>query len=404
MSLEFNYIADGRMYRYSGGKTEEVESGVLESYLFKVKDSAKRTEWKYSGSGAKFTEAYRPNASAESAVAAVRSRVNCIGSHNGDLIYSMSIDNVCGIYRKRSGEETEGIVISSSDSAYVDFDIRNGRMALSSYFAGESHIGVLDMDDTYCRIYTEGATLDTSPVWSATHRDRIYYTCAGLPLADNSRDGGEESRAGFGGMMADLYSSSAAVTRGPAAISLLDLSRGTVDDILSDDKFDYTHPESTPDGSLYYIRKPYKAENGGGALGCIMDIIMLPFRLVGAIFGFFNVFSVIFSGRALTKHSDVKQKDEKKIMIDGNLINAERELKENQKRREENPGIIPHSWELRRLDSEGNDELIRAGVAAYRVFTESGDIVYSNGSAIIRRDKNGREEKLASVGNVTYIR
>lgn len=404
MALDFYYIADGRMYRYHDGKTDEVESGVLLSYLSKVKDSAKRTEWKYSGSGAKFTETYRPDASAESAVASVRSRVNCIDTHNGDLIYSMNIDDVCGIYRKRFGEETEGIVISSSDSAYVDFDIQNDRMVLSSYFAGESHIGVLRMDDTYCRIYTEGATLDTSPVWSKTHRDRIYYSCAGLPLTDSSGENAGETRAGFSGMMSDMYSAAKTASRGPAAISMLDISEGIVDDILADDKYDHTHPESTSDGALYYIRKPYKAESGGGALGCIMDIIMLPFRLIGAIFGFFNVFSVLFSGKTLTKHSDIKQRDEKKMMIDGNLINAERELKENRKRKDENPGIIPHTWELRCLDRNGNDRLIRSGVAAYRVFEDVGDIIFSNGSAILRIDKNGREEKLVSVSNVTYIK
>ncbi len=404
MALAFFYIADGKMYRYSAGKTDEVKSGVLESYINKVKDSAKRTEWKYSGSGARFTETYRPNASAESAVSSVRSCVNCVDTHNGDVIYSMNIDNVCGIYRKREGEENEGIVISSSDSAYVDFDILNDRMVLSSYFAGESHIGVLDMDDTYCRIYTEGATRDTSPVWSKTHRNRIYYSCAGLPIANDSPQSTDETHGGFGQIMTDMYMSASTSSRGPSSICVLDISAGTVDDVLADDKYDFTHPYSSSDGALYYIRKPYREDNGSGALGCLLDLLMLPVRLITALFGFFNAFSVMFSGKTLTKHSDVKKRDEKKIMIDGNLINAEKELRENQKRADENPGIIPHSWELRRLDRNGNDTLIRAGVAAYRVFEENADIVFSNGSAVIRIDKNGKEKKLISVENVTYIK
>lgn len=404
MALTFFYIKDGRMFRYSAGQTEELKSGVLDSYITKVKDSAKRTEWKYSGSGARFTDTYRPNTSAESAVASVRSRVNCVDTHNGDVIYSMNIDNVYGIYRKREGEENEGIVISSSDSAYVDFDIHGDRMVLSSYFAGESHIGVLDMDDTYCRIYTEGATRDTSPVWSKVYRNRIYYSCTGLPIANDSQQSPDETHVGFGQMMTDMYTSASTASRGPTSICLLDISEGTVDDVLTDDKYDFTHPSSTSDGALYYIRKPYREDNGGGALGCLLDLLMLPVRLIGALFGFFNVFSVMFSGKTLTKHSDVKQRDEKKIMIDGNLINAEKELRENRKRADKNPGIIPHSWELRRLDRNGNDTLIRAGVAAYRVFEDSGDIVFSNGSAIIRIDKNGKEEKLLSAENVTYIK
>ena len=128
----------------------------------------------------------------------------------------------------------------------------------------------------------------------------------------------------------------------------------------------------------------------------------LKVRLVGAFLGFLNVFSAKYSGKTLSR-SDVKSRDEKQLFIDGNLINAERELKKNAKRGEKHPGIIPRSWELRRLSANGEDTLVRAGVTAFRVDDATGDILFSNGSAIIKRDKDGKEEKILSADGVTFI-
>ena len=129
---------------------------------------------------------------------------------------------------------------------------------------------------------------------------------------------------------------------------------------------------------------------------------MMPVRLFQALFGFLNVFSAKYSGKTLSR-SDVKNRDEGQLFIDGNLINAERELKANAKRGDKNPGIIPRSWELRRLSPNGEDTLVRAGVAAFRVDEATGDIIFSNGSAILRLDKDGKEEKIIKADKVTFI-
>ena len=130
---------------------------------------------------------------------------------------------------------------------------------------------------------------------------------------------------------------------------------------------------------------------------------MLPFRLLSALFNFLNVFSAKYSGKTLSRSGDVKNRDENKLFIDGNLINAEEELKANRSRGDKNPGIIPSSWELRRLDANGNDTLVRKGVVAYRVDEKTGDILISNGSAILSVSSDGKEEKISSASHVTYI-
>ena len=405
MANAFTYIANGKMYLFEDGRGTELNSRVLEDYITKVKDAAKRNEWKYSGSGAAFTGTFQPGADAESRVASVYSHIHCLGHAEGDLVYSLEIDRACGIYRRfAEGDGKEGIVLSSGDAAYRDFDIQNGRMVLTSAFGGESHIGVMDLGKTAMQVYTEGDTWDSNPVWSAAHPDQIYFCSAGLPVGTEPQAKPNTAPKGYSEMVQEMYNAAARAQHGPTAICLLDIARGSMEELLANDKYDYTHPQSMPDGSLYYIRRPYRTgQKRSSPFGCLLDILLLPFRLLGALFGFLNVFSAKYSGKTLSGGRDVKNRDEQQMFIDGNLIQAEKELQANRKRGEANPGIIPHTWELRRRDANGNDTLIRAGVAAFRADKTSGEILLSNGSAILRRTPDGKESKVLDVQGVSFI-
>ncbi len=401
--LTFDYIAGGKLYTYTDGRSLEVSSGVLDSYRRKVRDSAARNEWKHTGEGAAFRGAYTPGADPESRVAAVSSRAVCVGAHGGDRIYSLVIDRSCGIYRQKPDDENEGIVISSSDCAYLDFDIRGERMVLTSAFAGESHIGVLEIGSTACKMYTEGHTWDSRPVWSACEKDTVYFCCAGLPIADSQEE--EPSRPmGYSEMVTRmLQAPQSASGRGPSAICRLDLARQSMEEVLADDGYDYLAPQSTKDGSLFYIRRPYQQEPGGSnPFGCLKDLFLIPVRLLAALFGFLNVFSAKYSGKTLSGSAAARRKDEKTVFVEGNLIRAEEELRANRQSGDKNPGIIPRTWELRRRKADGSDLLIARGVSAFRAM-EDGTVLVSNGSAILCLDRNG-EEKLCSAENVTFIR
>ena len=402
MNKTFYYIANGKMYHFDGEASREIPSWVLNSYISKVKSRAELNEWKHSGAGAAFIGTASPHVSASEAVGAIFSRITCIGEYGDNILYSIDIDSTNGIYRKSNETDSEGIVLCSSSTAYRDFDIRGDRLVSSAAFAGESHIGVLDLKSGNFDIYTEGHVRDSSPVWSAVSDDEIYFCSAGLPENEKKAPEDEKPPRGISQIVNEMYSSSS-VNLGPSSVCVLNIREATLTEILSDNRFNFTHPESASDGSLYYIRKPYKYNQGhSDSLGCLVDIVLLPVRLVQALFGFLNVFSAKYSGKTLSR-SDVKQKDERELMIDGNLINAERELKENARRGDENPGIIPRSWELHRLDKYGNDTLIKAGVAAYRL-CDDGSILISNGSHILLIDEKGKEHKLLTVEGVSFIK
>lgn len=402
MKREFICIADGKLYICRDGKPEEMRSGVLEAYLHQVRDSAQRNEWKTSGEGAKFREAYVPGADAESRVAAVSSRIHCAAADGDALLYSLSIDRTTGIYRRTEDSPSEGIVISSGDYAYREFDVYRGRMAVSASFAGESHIGVMPMGTTDCVIYTEGHCWDSRPVWSRTHPSRIYYCSAGLP--ENTQQEESSRPPDMSQMVTQMFTAAAPVSKGPGAVMLLDTEAGTLDEVLADDRYDFLQPQSMPDGSLYYIRRPYRSEPGTNPLGCLGDLLLLPVRLLGALFGFLNVFTAKYSGKTLSRSTGTKHRDEGKMRIDGNLIDAEAELRANRSRGEENPGIIPHSWELRCLRPNGEDVLIHRGVLSYCADEETGAILLSNGSAVLALTPDGKEEKLLDFPRISFLR
>ena len=401
MTGPFFYLADGKLFLHDGSANTEVHSGILDAYIQKVRSSAARSEWKYSGEGARFMGTYDPGSSVQSRLEAIRSEISCARFSDGILYYSLAISGNAGIYQKRIGEGADdGIILSTAEQSFRDFSILDGKIAVSAAFAGESHIGVCSLDRPDLKMMTEGRSYDTEPVWSPSERGKLYFCSAGLTAAPQAEE--PEMPASLPQMVMQMQKNAAsAVLRGPTSICALTLSDGALEEILSDERYDYLHPQCTQDGALCYIRRPYrqKKENRGG---CLLDILLLPFRLVSALFGFFNLFSMKYSGKPLSQSGDVRKQDEAKLIIDGNLINAEKELRENTAKGDKNPGIIPRSWELHRKTPDGRDTLIRRGVSAFHV-TENGDILCSNGSAVLCIHPDGTEEKAADIANVTGL-
>lgn len=400
----FYYISNGRMFFFENGKEIQIHSEVFDSYIYKLKDDAARNEWKHSGKGAEFIGSYDMQASAEERVSSVRSNIFGIQKYGEQLFYSISIDGVTGIYRKSPDSDKEGIVISSSDIAYRDFDIKGDRMVYTCEFAGERHIAVLDIDTPYSRTYTEGRTVDSRPVWSKTS-DAVYFVSSGL-LLDDGQDEPRGDNRSFAQATAEMLTNTGdpdACERSPEVICRLDFESGSISEILADEKYDFTSPQATEKGELYYIKRPHKTESASSFLGCLCDIVLFPFRMLSALFGFFNLFSAKYSGKTLSKSGNAKHKNEQQTVIDGNLINAKKELEQNRKSGDRSPGFIPKTWELRRISPSGEDSLVRKGVCAYRVNSD-GSVLVSNGSYVIEIDENGKEKDVHKAHRVTFIR
>lgn len=128
-----------------------------------------------------------------------------------------------------------------------------------------------------------------------------------------------------------------------------------------------------------------------------LDVLLIPYKFIRGVFHFFEFFTWKYTGETFntkgTNPAKSRQQDARELFIQGNLINVEKTLRENQKRGDAYPGIAPANWQLMRLKSSGQAEVVKKGVLDYDI-TPSGDVVYSNGKYIVRIGKDGREEKL----------
>ncbi len=398
MKQQLFFVSKGKMFIAADGKSKEIPSAVLAHAIEHVKTSAQREAWKKSGEGAKFTGVYEPGSDASSRVEQISSRISCVACEDGQLFYSISIDEIAGIYSKKSMTDSdEGIVLADSHYQYIDFDIRHGKMAVTAAFGGECHLGIAGLKGN-CTVITEGESVEASPAWSLCDEDLLYYSSAGLST-DHAEQSEQQIRSLPLAMMELAVSGGRYTAVGPSGIYRINVKTGEIDEIAVDSAYDYVKPREGADGSVYYIRRPYKAQTVRRG-SCLLDLLLLPVRLIGALFSFLNFFTMKYTGKTLRSGGGAsKQKSEAELYIEGNLIDAEKSLK--QTANEKNPGIIPPSWELIRRWPDGKTETVRKGVLAFALDGE--DIYISNGLYILRRTPDGREEKLLKADQVTYI-
>jgi hypothetical protein len=65
----------------------------------------------------------------------------------------------------------------------------------------------------------------------------------------------------------------------------------------------------------------------------------------------------------------------------GNLIDAEKNLRENRASGEKYPGLAPKSWELIRRSKDGREQIVKKGVIDYCLAVDG--LYYSNGSNVV---------------------
>lgn len=355
------------MYLYSGEKVRELPSERVAHYAETVRTINKNKEWKHTGKGAQFMgTAYENN---EHEITNVS--INGLAWDGKGLVYSMILGGMGGIYRKNvdSPDAAEEHILTSMDTQMGMISHKDDRLAVTM----NGHIAVSDMNGNYDEL-TDGDSREDHPCWAAD-KNKIYCTSKGIARYET-------------GSVAD-YS--------PSGIIALDLSSNTIDEVISDEKYDYTCPQCDSDGNLYCIRQPHKSSLPKKT-PLWKDILLFPVRLIKAIIGFLNAFSVIFGGESLRdgkKPGDVrsKQKSDRELYFEGRLLEAEKNEKENAAKGEENPGIFPVSRVLVKLGENGEETVIKRGVQDF-VMLGDGSIVCSNGRALIHI-KDGSEKALA---------
>jgi len=351
------FISEGKINVTSGETAKVMTCQTADKYREREREIRLSKEWKSKGMGAMFTGSYEEDMPLDV-------RLPIIGLARGvdeRLVYSINFESGGGIYFKSLDEnELETPILVNIKTSFYELDVNaSGRIAVSTgenYL--ERHITLLKIDDSYTQGITEGESADCNPKWSLKDENILYYDSAGIGYRNGFF-------AGFG----------------PRSIFRLNITTGELDEVLVGDKYDYCCPFEDKDGNLYYIRRPYVQGKSGMSA---KDYAAAPGKIMRAFGGWLDFFTRRYTGESLktsgANPAKSNPRSPEQIFIDGNLIEAEKLLKQNAAAGDKNPGYAPREWELV-VNKQGTEQIIHKSVMGYCV-TDNG-IVYSNGKYVI---------------------
>ena len=377
MPYSYAYLSQGQLHLKLGNDpVRPVDSKFGESVRERAAQIHNRNSWKTQGTGAKFMSGGllwgRNSADGPTDIPIDITGVSR-GCRPGDLFYSLSTPDIGGVFLLRDRASDELRLLHTADFRVGRLAAGPGQESLACVVqrkGGQSSIAVMRADGTDIRDVTTGDTIDDAPHWAPGSARELVFQSSAIG----------RNRAGF------------AVTQAPFAIHKLDLEAGTVTTLAEDPKFDLLMPQLSTDSTLYYIRRPYRDPNQPPSpWRAALDLVLLPFRLLYAVFQFLNFFTVRYTGNTPTTTGNARQKhaDIRKMMIWGNLLDAD---KSADRAEDGTPALVPKTWELVR--SHGvKQEMVAKGVLCYDLY-QDGSVLYSNGSGIYRIDQKGSAERL----------
>lgn len=356
-------FADGeRIGVIEEGKVRYFECEPILRYKSYLENRKRNNEWKISGEGARFrgdAEEYGSGQSEE-----VFAYVNGVDWDGDEVVYAYTVNGASGVYKKSLSEKAlEAHLYSSQDTEILSVSVFGDLIAVTVRSDDvTSQIGTLHKTTSELRTLTDGDARDADPYFEG---GKILFDSAGV---------GRTANGGFSGVYA------------PAEILSLDPDTLSIDEVERAGNRSCVHPKRR-EGALYYIARPNKEKQSGSLF---LDIVLFPFRLIRALFGFLQAFTVIFGNTSLTSEktgganpTKGRSQSVKQLYVDGKLIEADKEEKRNQKFKDREYGFIPASWEL--VKKTDKTEVIARGVCDFTL-ADDGSVYYTDGRHIFRYD------------------
>lgn len=384
--MKISYVDSEKIGVFENGKTTVYESGYIVKYKANALQSAKNREWK-SRTDMMIADEYYFQTQDETEIRVQITAVTPTEEEN-KIAYAYIVNGTSGVYYKYldDKEKTEAHIISSGEVefrsvAYYD----NGEMLVTVQTdTVASRVAILKKDGDL-KYYTGGDSLDENP--SFDNQNRIVF---------NSYAVARDTNNNFIQYM-------------PSEIYRLDPVSLDMQTLLSDEKFSFVKPMIDDNGCLYCIRKT-EAEKTEESV--FLQILMIPVRIIQAFVGLISAFVACFakkplvsgtSARSIGNGGDAAKNgvDPKKVWINNNLIDVDKELKRNKK--SDDYGFIPKSWKLIKISPETDGSFdktkaceLASGVADYTLFSEDKQtvLVYTNGKRVFKTSQDGVKKKL----------
>ncbi|UUM27903.1 hypothetical protein NQU59_01755 [Acinetobacter colistiniresistens] len=379
------YLSDQVLHHLHGQKAQTIDCHAVSQYKKNLQEIKQRKQWKTSGTGAQFMGVANYNEQDELGHVYP---VDAVLMDDQHVIYAAQLQDGCAIYIKSllEPQQPEALVLRNNEFIihHMDYDAQHKRLILSASqgYAFEQHLCVLGLDSNRIQYITEGDCQDQHPCFDPQNPDIIYYDSCGF-----------------------AYDQQGGMSIGPKEICRLNLKTGDLETIIADPRYDYYKPQIDAAGQLYFLKRPYKNQNYSG--NSLKDIVLAPFKIIRAVFGWLDFFTQRYTGESLKSTSGSnpaksKQKSEEELFVEGNLIKAQKALQQNQSAGEKFVGVIPRSWELIQCSSTGEQKVLKRGVLGYRLNTQ-GLILYSNGKHLVSIAADQTEQMLVEAKLIQKI-
>lgn len=371
---------------HPGEPPRTVSSRFAETVRERAVQQRRKHGWKQQGRGARFQGAMLWGMDGDDVGTGPAAFITSLGRGRkpGELLYTLSTERVsalCAIDALADDPEaTETRVFHSADHrvSAVATGGPEGFLACDlPTSTGVSNLAVMLDDGSDITELTGGDSVDHAPAWIPGRDREIVFQSAGV-----GRDAG--------GQMVAL---------GPYAIQRLEVATGEITPLVERDDADHLGPRCDAEGHLYFIRRPYRRPDAPVPLWrALLDFLLMPFRLLAAVFGWLNFFSARYAGKPLTTAGGPGKRgaDAKQMLIWGNLIEASQRDED-----EDGPSLVPRSWQLVRRSPDGDEEVIARSVVSFDLGPD-GTIAYTTGRAVYRLE--GTKPQLVAKGDgITHL-
>ena len=375
MNISVLYIALGKMNLLEPGRPPRViESKFGQSLINRAGEIRQRNAWKTQGSGAKFMSGralWGGEAEDSSAAPIAVTGISC-GARRRELLYSIATDEITGVFALRNQATEEQRLFHTADFRIAQLSAHptEDRIACVVQGKGLSNIAIMRGDGCELTDVTQGDSLDRAPSWIPGSSNELVYQSSGVARDQNGNDVGVS----------------------PARIERLNIDTGEMATLAADEQHDYLDPRMDSAGNLYCIRKPSSSlQQKFRPLRAILDLLLLPVRLLFALFQFLNFFSVRYTGNTLVTSGNARQKraDMRQMLMLGNLMQAQRDAEKSADR--DRDGLVARSWELVKKSGTADAQAVERGVLSFDL-CEDGSIVYTDGSRIFLLHPDGKKE------------
>jgi len=365
------YLAGGRLHVKQGeAPVRSFDSAFGQQVRDRHVQIEQKHRWKEEGRGARFLGNLLWGAPARNAGARRVAMTSLTrGSQPGELLYALDTEGRTAVCLFRTDDGSERRLLHGSAQRIRDLCAAAGREQIACSVPhpdGTAAIAVMSLDASDLREVTEGDAQDRCPAWAPGAGARLVYQSASV-----GRDAAGHPSA-----------------LGPSEVHLLDLETGALETLASEPGHDFLSPQLDGQGTLHCIRRPHHRADRGSALAGLLAIVLVPARLLFAVFQYLNFFSARYTGKPLmTAGARQKGADVRQMMQWSNLIEAD------QAAADEPPPTVPRTWQLVKIRPGARAETIAEGVVAFDLLAD-GSVLYSTGNAIHYVAADGRHQRL----------